>query len=137
MLCYLDFVLLQNSKKIIYNDVQKFYCYSAKYESYTRWIVLPLLTKALYEFGFFEGIFQKAKFALLLFYWVSLIYFFMMMFYYLSVHNYFVIPSALIFFSFLACLRSVWEMFLTKFCKAMKISIRIQPYCSSSKWKIS
>ena len=38
----------------------------------TRWIVLPLLTKALYEFGCFEGIFQKAKLALLLFYWDAL-----------------------------------------------------------------
>ena len=33
-----------------------------------RQIVLPLLIKALYKFGFFEGILQKAKFALLLIY---------------------------------------------------------------------
>ena len=33
----------------------------------TRWIVLPLLTKALQEFGCFEGILQRAKFALLSF----------------------------------------------------------------------
>ena len=36
----------------------------------TRRIVLPLLTKALYKFGCFEGILQKVKLALLLFYWV-------------------------------------------------------------------
>jgi hypothetical protein len=34
----------------------------------TRQIVLPLLTKALYKFGFSEEILQKAKFALLLIY---------------------------------------------------------------------
>jgi hypothetical protein len=34
----------------------------------TRRIVLPLLTKALYEFVCFEGSFQKAKLALLFFY---------------------------------------------------------------------
>ena len=33
-----------------------------------RRIGLPLFTKALYEFGCFKGIFQKAKLALLLFY---------------------------------------------------------------------
>ena len=38
----------------------------------TRWIVLPLLTKALYEFGCFKEILQKANLALLLFYCVSL-----------------------------------------------------------------
>ena len=38
----------------------------------TSWIVSPLLTKALYKFGCFKGIFQKAKLALLLFYWVTL-----------------------------------------------------------------
>ena len=38
----------------------------------TRRIVLPLLTKALYKFGCFKGILQKAKLALLLFYWVAL-----------------------------------------------------------------
>ena len=32
----------------------------------TRRIVLPLLTKVLYEFGCFEGILLKAKFALVL-----------------------------------------------------------------------
>ena len=37
----------------------------------TRQIVLPLLTKALYKFGCFKGILQKAKLALLLFYWVA------------------------------------------------------------------
>ena len=40
--------------------------------SVTRWIVLPLLTKAFYEFGCFKGILQKAKLILLLFYWVAL-----------------------------------------------------------------
>jgi hypothetical protein len=34
----------------------------------TRWIVLPLLAKTLCKFGCFEGILQKAKLALLLFY---------------------------------------------------------------------
>jgi hypothetical protein len=37
----------------------------------TRWIVLPLLTKALYMFGWFKGILKK-KFALLLFHGVAL-----------------------------------------------------------------
>ena len=44
----------------------------------TRQIVLPLLTKALYEFGCFKGILQKAKLALLIFYWVALTRFCMM-----------------------------------------------------------
>ena len=45
----------------------------------TRQIVLPLLTKLLYEFGCFKGILQKAKLALLLFYWVALTRFCMLM----------------------------------------------------------
>ena len=46
----------------------------------TRRIVLPLLTKSLYKFGYFEGILQKAKLALLLFYWVALTRFCMIAF---------------------------------------------------------
>ena len=34
----------------------------------TRQIVFPLLTKVLYKFGCFEGILQKARLALLIFY---------------------------------------------------------------------
>jgi hypothetical protein len=43
-----------------------------QYMRVTRRIVLPLLTKALYKFGCFEGILQKAKLTLLLFYRVAL-----------------------------------------------------------------
>ena len=35
--------------------------YSAKYKSYQTDFFLPLLTKALYEFGFFEGILRSGK----------------------------------------------------------------------------
>jgi hypothetical protein len=42
----------------------------------TKRIVLPLLIKALYKFGFFEGILKKSKFAPLLIYWVTLIHFY-------------------------------------------------------------
>ena len=45
---------------------------------FTRRIVLPLLTKALLEFGCFEEILQEAKLALLLFYWVALTQFCML-----------------------------------------------------------
>ena len=38
----------------------------------TKRIVLLLRIKVLYEFGCFEGILQRAKFSLLLTYWVSL-----------------------------------------------------------------
>ena len=42
----------------------------------TKRIFSPLLTKSLYEFGCFEEILQKANFAPLLFYWVTLIHFY-------------------------------------------------------------
>ena len=56
----------------------------------TRWIVLPLPIKALYKFGCFEGILQRAKFAMLLIYWVSLTRFCMIfnMFYLISKYQF-------------------------------------------------
>ena len=53
----------------------------------SRRIVLPLLTKALYKFGYFEGIFQKAKLALLLFNRVVLFRFCMIADLYWKMHD--------------------------------------------------
>ena len=54
----------------------KFNCYSANHESYQTNCFATFATKAPYKFGFCKKIFKKAKFALLLFYRVTLIYFY-------------------------------------------------------------
>ena len=55
----------QKSKRPQYlmNVVNVILCLSVVQQNMrvTRWIVLPLLTKALYVFGCLEGILQKAK----------------------------------------------------------------------------
>ena len=100
----------------------------------TRQIVLLLLIKALYEFGCCEGILKRAKFGLLLIYWVSLTRFCT------SIHIY---PGTLIlcfheFFEFdilhfhefsdIKKARVIWKFWLT-------LTERWHPFLAWSLWK--